>query len=311
MILGMSWRSSARLMAFFRCCIEHVPLEICIESSIKCPTLQAREKEVKLAAEREAKEQEAARRNTQAAQRADQVKETRGQTVDERAAQEPDAKLAAPKFAMEMILAIPSHDLGNDLWMKILGYLGTTLAAHPTTALHLGIVLRLMSVCRKYHAIANNWLQCLPHAIDMSSTKLGNLEAAVQAVARHCPKMQRLNLSGCGYITDEAVQAVKQYCFLQISLDTDAPPQTVLQHYLQMQYGLQMQQLILSTWRNITDVAVQAVAQQCPKMQWLDLSQCGNITEAAVLAVAQQCPEMQNAIIQYDAYVPVGARARQ
>ena len=97
-----------------------------------------------------------------------------------------------------------------------------------------------------------------------------SLHYAVQATARACPQLLRLDLGG-NDINDGALQIVSQACPLLESLDVQ-------------QSG-------------IGDVAIQAVAQRCARIEELNVDECANLTDAAFLAVAQGCPRLRSLII--------------
>ena len=97
-----------------------------------------------------------------------------------------------------------------------------------------------------------------------------SLHYAVQAIARACPPLLRLDLGGNG-INDGALQIVSQACPLLERLDLRDS--------------------------GIGDVAIQAVAQRCARLEELNVHECANLTDAAFLAVAQGCPRLQSLII--------------
>ena len=97
-----------------------------------------------------------------------------------------------------------------------------------------------------------------------------SLHHAVQATARACPKLLRLDLGG-NLINDGALQIVSQACPLLENLDV---------HH-----------------SGIGDVAIQAVAQRCARLEELNVDECANLTDAAFLAVAQGCPRLRTLTI--------------
>ena len=106
--------------------------------------------------------------------------------------------------------------------------------------------------------------------VECASFDARRLGDAVQAIARACPHLLRLDL-GANEITDGALQIVSQACPLLESLD--------VQH------------------SGIGDVAIQAVAQRCGRLEELNVDGCANLTDAAFLAVAQGCPRLKSLII--------------
>ena len=97
-----------------------------------------------------------------------------------------------------------------------------------------------------------------------------SLHDAVQATARACPQLLRLDLGG-NDINDGALQIVSQACPLLERLDLEDS--------------------------GIGDVAIQAVAQRCTQLEELIVDECANLTDAAFLAVAQGCPRLRSLII--------------
>ena len=97
-----------------------------------------------------------------------------------------------------------------------------------------------------------------------------SLHHAVQAIARACPQLLRLDL-GSNDISDGALQIVSQACPL-------------------------LERLVLEEG-GIGDVAIQAVAQRCARLEELNVNECANLTDAAFLAVAQGCPRLRSLII--------------
>ena len=54
--------------------------------------------------------------------------------------------------------------------------------------------------------------------------------------------------------------------------------------------GQSLRNLDISNCSNLTDVAVMAVSEHCPKLTSLDVSMCKKLTDAAVVAVSEHCP---------------------
>ncbi|GAA5860372.1 hypothetical protein JCM3774_000396 [Rhodotorula dairenensis] len=93
-------------------------------------------------------------------------------------------------------------------------------------------------------------------------------DAAVEGIAKYCPKLRNLMLGKCTRLTDDALLAI---CGIGKHL-----------HYLHLGHV-----------HNITDRAVTAIARACTRLRYIDLANCINLTDQSVIELASNLPRLK------------------
>ena len=101
--------------------------------------------------------------------------------------------------------------------------------------------------------------------IDLCSYGSDITNASVIALAKHCPGLTQINLTGCIHITDTSV----------IALAEDCPELTWIS---------------LDGCIHITGTSLIALAEDCPGLVWISLDGCTHITDTSVMSLAENCP---------------------
>lgn len=99
-------------------------------------------------------------------------------------------------------------------------------------------------------------------------------DTAITAVARHCSKLIKLDISGCVQITDIGITEVARNCLNLESLD-------------------------IFYCNKITDNGVIEVARHCSKLLSLDIVNCSKITDKSVIEVARHLTKLESLNLRY------------
>ncbi|OQR96938.1 hypothetical protein ACHHYP_12954 [Achlya hypogyna] len=94
-------------------------------------------------------------------------------------------------------------------------------------------------------------------------------DAAVVAIARHCPLLQTLHLSKCALLTDKAVEAIASNLF-------------------------QLRRLILAHCIHLTNQSLVALAATAMNLYTLDLTGNANITDDGLMALCRGCDRLRD-----------------
>eukprot|EP00672_Neobodo_designis_P009182 CAMPEP_0174878772 /NCGR_PEP_ID=MMETSP1114-20130205/82927_1 /TAXON_ID=312471 /ORGANISM="Neobodo designis, Strain CCAP 1951/1" /LENGTH=393 /DNA_ID=CAMNT_0016114161 /DNA_START=41 /DNA_END=1219 /DNA_ORIENTATION=+ len=105
--------------------------------------------------------------------------------------------------------------------------------------------------------------------LDVRFTGSDVTDAAVAAVARHCPLLEHLRVAfTSGSVTDASLTVVAAFCPNLRFLDASNT--------------------------SISDVAIEAIARQCPELAHLEVPHStGRVTNASICCVADCCPALQ------------------
>jgi len=103
----------------------------------------------------------------------------------------------------------------------------------------------------------------------ISNTKLGN--KALMAVAKKCPLLQDLDVSGTSRVSDPAIKVVAQHCPQLRTLN------------------------VSNTGGRVTDGSIGVVGCSCPKMAKLNVAKTsGWVTDASIPSFGLHCPDLEH-----------------
>eukprot|EP00899_Mesostigma_viride_P027073 jgi/Mesvir1/7550/Mv19292-RA.1 len=119
-------------------------------------------------------------------------------------------------------------------------------------------------------------------------------DAALEAVALCCPRLQTLNAGWCRDMTDVGVALVGTHAgdLRHLELE-DCPNVTDDGVSALARPGSLLQHLNLSSCLRVTDVSVLLVASACAGLRVLELTNCEGVTDGGVGAVAAKCRHLQ------------------
>jgi F-box/leucine-rich repeat protein 2/20 len=121
------------------------------------------------------------------------------------------------------------------------------------------------------------------------------VDDTVIALAKSCPLLTRINVSGCRELTDVACTAglaAHGHRFVRVGLArcnklTDAGMQALASS------AQGLHSLDVGFCDRITDVGVASVARKCPQLRWLDLTCCIQVTSAALVVLSGHARELR------------------
>eukprot|EP00899_Mesostigma_viride_P014019 jgi/Mesvir1/22618/Mv14062-RA.1 len=93
-------------------------------------------------------------------------------------------------------------------------------------------------------------------------------DAAVCAIAQHCPNLRHLAVGNCRGVTDASIIVLAEQC-------------------------PRLQYLDVSGLIRVTNASIKEIATHCPLLRGLDLSFCRNVTDEGVVAVATHCKQLE------------------
>jgi F-box/leucine-rich repeat protein 2/20 len=125
-------------------------------------------------------------------------------------------------------------------------------------------------------------------------------DAALLAVAEHCPELRVLSVGDCDHISDAGVIALVQRCAALKSLDlentrvTDDVVSAVAKNcpYLE-ELDLCAQDGDFEIRRDVTDNALRTIAKYLPKLQALRLEDRERISDAGVIELVRSCTALK------------------
>lgn len=102
--------------------------------------------------------------------------------------------------------------------------------------------------------------------LDISNSKSLNLtDRSLLALAKGCPKLTKLVISGCTTFTDSSLVYI-----------------TGMRHLN-----------LCGCYQAVTDVALQAIARNCPELQVLNIAWCNKVSDVGVTSIAVSCPDLR------------------
>ncbi|WFD32318.1 hypothetical protein MSPP1_003363 [Malassezia sp. CBS 17886] len=109
-----------------------------------------------------------------------------------------------------------------------------------------------------------------------------------------CEQLRILDLSGCMYITDEAVRGIVAHAprlrSLALAKCARLTDESV---YAIARLGRHLQYLHLAHIANLTDRAVVHLAHHCTRIRYLDLACCVQLTDAGIMQLAANLPKLR------------------
>ncbi|KAJ8490360.1 hypothetical protein OPV22_012081 [Ensete ventricosum] len=201
-------------------------------------------------------------------------------------------------------------DLPMELLLRVLSLLddSTVFVASSVCkgwriALCLGLTSFSLSWC-------NNNMNNLVQSVIPKFVKLQDLDLSksrklsdhsLYNLARGCPCLTKLNISGCSGFSDSALAHLASCCrnlkYLNLCGCVKAASDKALQAISYHCNGLQS--LNLGWCDCVTDKGVTSLAAGCPNLRALDLCGCVLITDESVIALANGCPHLRSLDLYY------------
>ena len=123
-------------------------------------------------------------------------------------------------------------------------------------------------------------------------------DAALLAVAEHCPELRVLSVGDCDHISDTGVIALVQRCAALKSLDlentcvTDDAVSAAAKNCSYLE-ELNLGALERGFKRNVTDNALRTIAKYLPKLQALNLDDRSLVSDAGVIELVRSCTALK------------------
>lgn len=109
-----------------------------------------------------------------------------------------------------------------------------------------------------------------------------------------CEHLRMLDLSGCPYLSDEAVHAVVAHApRLRHLILAKCARLTEASVYAIAELGRHLQHLHLAHCTHLTDRAMVHLAQHCTRIRYLDLACCVQLTDDGIAALAAHLPKLR------------------
>ena len=117
-------------------------------------------------------------------------------------------------------------------------------------------------------------------------------DAAVIAVAEHCPQLTSLNIDRCYNISDAALISLGQHCHGLKSIDISFNKNISYVGISALAAGCPLLQEFRAKYTNITNAGVIALARGCRDMRKIDMRNCKSIGFDAISAIAKNYPSL-------------------
>ena len=141
-------------------------------------------------------------------------------------------------------------------------------------------------------------LQRFPQAgCAMKVLRLSHTQADDQLlnhVAKMCPKLNELDVTGCDSITDQGLISIATHC---------SELRSVLASYISSVTDLAVLSLAarnpkltrahFSDCHQVTDIAVSGLVRCCPALQSVHFSDCSKVTDSSMLVLAASCAHLR------------------
>jgi len=125
----------------------------------------------------------------------------------------------------------------------------------------------------------------------------GVMSEAIEAVATGCPELRHLDLSG-NDISDAAIKSVvlacpQLECLHLLACDITGEALWAVALVQRCHWWSWLKELNVACNPDVSNPAVQAVAEACPQLQLLNMNHCLNLSDEAIVSVAWCCPELK------------------
>ena len=125
----------------------------------------------------------------------------------------------------------------------------------------------------------------------------GVMSEAIEAVATGCPELRHLDLSG-NDISDAAIKSVvlacpQLECLHLLACDITGEALWAVALVQRCHWWSWLKELNVACNPDVSNPAIQAVAEACPQLQLLNMNHCLNLSDEAIVSVAWCCPELK------------------
>ena len=117
-------------------------------------------------------------------------------------------------------------------------------------------------------------------------------DIAIAALAQSCPALRVLNISGCEQVTERSLAVLGASCDRLERLNVSGIQRLQDDAFFTM--GPSLRELNLFKCGAITDEGVVSLAMRCPGLDNINLRGCGEVTDAGVAAIAEHCATLQS-----------------
>ena len=107
--------------------------------------------------------------------------------------------------------------------------------------------------------------------------------------AEHCKRLKFVTLSRCVNVTDTGIKCLTKNCKELTNLDLTLCNKITNDGIITIAQNLKLLQSIVLKGLDISDKAVEAIANSCQNLQKIDLTNCRQITDSGVAALSSKC----------------------
>lgn len=127
---------------------------------------------------------------------------------------------------------------------------------------------------------------------DCSHLKNGSL----QPLVINCKKLENLVLKNCVWVTNGAMEVLAFHSYMKIKYVDFTGCCGISEASIILFIARQPKLLSISLadLTNVTDRAMECLAQNCPMLQHLDISRCSRVTDTGVMLIGKYCPRLES-----------------
>eukprot|EP00455_Lapot_gusevi_P041477 TRINITY_DN4813_c0_g1_i1.p1 TRINITY_DN4813_c0_g1~~TRINITY_DN4813_c0_g1_i1.p1 ORF type:complete len:401 (+),score=5.21 TRINITY_DN4813_c0_g1_i1:118-1320(+) len=141
----------------------------------------------------------------------------------------------------------------------------------------------VITLCRQWGRLVELDLSMCRHISDR----------ALACIGRSCPNLRYLDMRGCTQFSERTVCTLLKKCTLLLSLDVSLCRQlTDLTLRAVSEHCPHLQKIDITRLSSVTDEGITYLSR-CSKLFCLSMAYCDNITDAAMEALAQGCPNLK------------------
>ena len=136
-----------------------------------------------------------------------------------------------------------------------------------------------------------NWVRRINFGLEGLKSSITDAECTAVG---WCPKLEKISLSGCTFVTDEGVKKIAEGCLNLVGVDLS--DNTLITNaslrHLSNSLGSRLITLNLSGCRQIKDDGIKEIAESCTYLRRLRLAFCEHITDDGIMYLGLYCHSM-------------------
>eukprot|EP00899_Mesostigma_viride_P008396 jgi/Mesvir1/17558/Mv08803-RA.1 len=119
-------------------------------------------------------------------------------------------------------------------------------------------------------------------------------DRSIGLVARCCPRLEHLGVTGCKRVTDSSIVSIASACPRLRRLDATASVRLTDESAFALAENCPGLQRLRLRYTRVSDAGIKAVARSCEELRHLDVGGCNSVTDDGVGCIAGCCQRLQH-----------------